>query len=173
MNHSSRGRNTAPQELHTIWDFTDEFLVVCPRCSCMALVRPSAAAPPPRFTCGNCGSSRDWTRTSTGVLFSRSARDWPEGQYAIGDSADPYFHYPLWLQAPCGRHTLWAFNRRHLQFIHDYVAAKDRRRPPQQTKDPFNTLLASRLPRWMKLAKNRETVLRVIHILEAKLQGNG
>lgn len=168
---NTKQKRIAPQELYTIWNFADEFLVVCPRCSLKATVRPSASEVPARLTCANCGSVREWTSEEKGVLFSKHSSNWPDGQYAIGDSVDPYFHLPLWLQTSCGQQTLWAFNMRHLQFIRDYVAAEDRRSPPRERNDPLNSLLASRLPKWMKSARNRDTVLRAIEILEAQNSG--
>ena len=82
-----------------------------------ANVRAAAASRPPRLSCTTCGLSRDWEPGSPGVLFSRPASTWPEGQYALGDAADPYFHLPLWLQIPCAKNVLWAFNAHHLVFI--------------------------------------------------------
>jgi hypothetical protein len=162
-------KQNAPQELRTIHDFTDEFLVVCPRCGHKAVVKPSTEALPPRLTCLNCGSVRQWTSAKNGVLFSQQSGTWPEGQYALGDAADPYFHLPLWLQISCCGHTIWAFNQRHLQYLRDFVAAKDRHTPPRETKDPLNSLLTSRLPKWMQLARNRDAVLHALEVLEAKL----
>lgn len=162
-------KQSAPQELQTIHDFTDEFLVVCPRCGQKAVVKPATEVLPPRFTCLNCGSVRQWTSDKKGVLFSKQSGTWPEGQYALGDAADPYFHLSLWLQTSCCGHTLWAFNLRHLQYLRDFVAAKDRHTPPRETKDPLNSLLTSRLPKWMQLARNRDAVLHGIEVLEAKL----
>lgn len=162
-------KDNTQEELRTIWHFTDEFLVVCPRCQHQAMVKPSTETVPPRLTCTNCGLLQEWASTSKGVLTSGSAQDWPAGQYAIGDSYDPYFHLPLWLQAACDGHVLWAFNQRHLRFIRDYVAATNRSTPPRHATDPLNGLLESRLPRWIKLAKNREAVLRSIEIIEEKL----
>lgn len=160
---------SAPQELRTIHDFTDVFLVVCPRCSRKADVTSSTEERPPRFSCLHCGLVRQWTSDKKGVLFSQQSGDWPEGQYALGDAADPYFHLPLWLQTPCCGHTLWAFNTQHLQYLRDFVAAKDRHTPPREAKDPLNSLLTSRLPKWMQLARNRQAVLRAIKMLELKL----
>src|SRR5215510_14340444 len=150
-------RRIAVRRPVTLDDFLDEFLVSCPRCDGRAIVMPSRADRPPRLACVDCGHSRPWRRRSTGVLYARPASTWPEGQYALGDGADPYFHLPLWLQAPSGQHVLWAFNPRHLALIRDYVSATDRRTLRTAATDPRNTLLGSRLPRWLKLAKNRKS----------------
>ena len=156
---------TAP----TIWSFVDEFLVVCPCCGGKAVVKASTDEIPPRLTCLPCGLARDWESASPGVLTSHSSGTWPAGQYALGDAADAYFHLPLWLQVPCGGNTLWAYNARHVAFLREYVASTQRRRSPRADSGPLNTRLASRLPRGIKLAKNRDTVLRAISKLEEKL----
>lgn len=161
-------RRLPPPGPVTIWDFVDEFLVVCPRCSGCAVVRAGTSSRPARCTCSSCGHSQVSKVASRDVLFSRSASGWPEGQFAIGDAADAYFHLPLWLQVPCLGHTLWAYNERHVAFLRDYVAATDRRSPHRSASDPLNTLLASRLPKWMQLAKHRPAVLRELSKLEDK-----
>jgi hypothetical protein len=78
---------------------------------------------------------------------------------------------PLWLQAPCCGHVLWAYNARHLQFIRDYVRSglRERRRSPKTGWS--NRRLASRLPQWMVLARNREATLKAIIKLDVKLRG--
>ncbi len=103
------------------------------------------------------------------MLTSADASRWPDGQYALGAAADAYFHEPLWLATPCLGHTLWAYNARHLAFLRAYVEAIDRRAPARADTDPRNATLASRLPRWLELAKNRAAVLAAVATLEAKL----
>ncbi|MFC4311273.1 hypothetical protein ACFPN2_19400 [Steroidobacter flavus] len=153
----------------TLWSFADEFWVVCPRCSARALVRPYSEKRPARLVCVKCGTSRSWVLSARGVLTSGRASQWPRGTYAVGDAADPYFHLPLWLRVPCGSEVLWAFNERHLNFIDEYVRAENRRRAPTLPGGPRNALLESRLPRWMKLARNREAVIAAIAKLRASL----
>lgn len=76
---------------------------------------------------------------------------------------DPVFGLDLWLQAPFRGENLWAFNAEHLRFLRDYVRAEHRERVPNR-----NATLASRLPRWMKSAKNRDGLLAVIAYLEGR-----
>lgn len=85
-----------------------------------------------------------------------------------GEAYDPHFGYPLWLQAPCSGHTLWAYNAEHLAFLKQYVEATVRERAPNA-----NATLASRLPKWMKAAKRRPAVLRAVASLEARLRSIG
>ncbi|MCC2668904.1 MAG: hypothetical protein K0Q72_1375 [Armatimonadetes bacterium] len=138
-------------ERQTIYDFTDEFLVVCPNCRACAKVIPRDPGEPALFTprrlvCSACAHIRDWASDAV-----RSA-----------DGVDWYFHLPLWLSTPCCGEVLWAHNWRHLQLVEDYVGAllREHIRPPGYGWS--NRSLANRLPRWMKVAKNRAEVLEAI-----------
>jgi hypothetical protein len=137
-------------------DFADEFLVVCPDCDACARVTPrlpeqSRAEHALRLVCGASGRIREWKPGDT-----VSAR-----------GPDQHFHLRLWLTIPCCGEVLWAHNWRHLQFIEEYVGAVLR----ESTRDPkygwSNKSLANRLPRWMKLARNREEILKAIAKLRA------
>ena len=136
--------------------FSDEFLVVCPRCSKRAEVRidltrqdtSSGWRAPRKVVCPHCAYHKVWEGNSI----------------SYGDSYDWYFHLPLWLQIPCCGKILWAYNKNHLAFLEDYVGAVLRERHPNKNKT-----LASRLPTWMKEAKNRDEVLKCIRKLHEKV----
>jgi hypothetical protein len=143
----------------TIYDFAGEFLVVCPKCDRMGKVFPVEITSkklnerlfaPRRMVCTNC--------------VYRS--EWRAGELHIGASYDWYFRLPLWLQVECAGETLWAYNEKHLAFIGNYAAAKLRERTPNTNKS-----LASRLPSWIKRAKNRDRVLKAVERLREKLNG--
>lgn len=140
----------------TLQSFADECLVVCPRCSHKARVQAPTASRPARLTCIDCGTSKFLATASM----------------ALGDGADPYFRLPLWLQMPCSAGMVWAFNERHLEYLLEYVGAQNRHRPNRAPTDPRNALLDSRLPRWMKLARNRAEVVAAIQKLRAQ-HGSG
>jgi ribosomal protein L37E len=140
----------------TIHDFGNEFLVRCPRCGQLAHVirqtpLQSTTSPssfdslfdPRRLACTNCG-------------YSQVRR---ENDLSIGAPIDWYFRLPLWLQTPCRGRILWAYNAAHLRFLEDYIGADLRERLPNPHT---NKSLASRLPSWMKSAKNRDEVLKGI-----------
>lgn len=135
--------------------FSDEFLVVCPRCSKCAkvaidLTRQDASLgwrSPRKVVCPNCAYHKVWEGNSI----------------SSGDSHDWYFGLPLWLQIPCCGKVLWAHNKYHLKFLEDYVGSVLRERHPNKNKT-----LASRLPTWIKEAKNREEVLKCIRKLKEK-----
>jgi hypothetical protein len=95
------------------------------------------------LTCAVCGAK------------NKAPVSWTEVRF--GQPYDPYFGLRLWLQAPCRGETLWAYNPQHLEFIEQSVGTRVRQRVPYRNKS-----LASRLPRWVKSARNREAVLEAI-----------
>lgn len=135
-------------------DFANRFQVACPDCGACALVEsiPNESHPIMRigkFCCPKCGASRT-TKECKGS--KRGPVDW-------------HFGYPLWLQAECAGHTLWAYNLEHLGFLEAYIAAEQRegiRAELAQELGVRNKTLASSLPEWMILARNREKLLKAI-----------
>jgi hypothetical protein len=99
------------------------------------------------LSCPTCGHPSDVAVSWSGIRFSVPY--------------DPFFGLPLQLQRPFARNILWAYNPQHLAFLRDYIAAPLRERVPNN-----NASLASRLPRWLKQASNREALLRAILKLE-------
>lgn len=101
------------------------------------------------LTCVHCGHSR-----------RREVRCWIEGI-----PVDPFFGLPLWLQAPCCGRTLWAYNGEHLGTLAGYVSAGLR----EEAQPRAGYTMVEILPRWMKLAKHRREVLRVVDRLRRTL----
>lgn len=137
---------------------TDPTLVVCPECGKKAFVLPASGGPETsvKVVCHACG----YMDRSSGQLRCFA---W----YAENPS-DGYFGLDLWLQTRCAGHSLWAFNRRHLDFLESYVSASLRERR-QNEWGWRNASLASRLPRWMTSASNRQTVLAGIRALRQRM----
>ena len=152
----------------TLEDFGGEVWVACPRCSRRALVRvrEPGAAPPVQLACTHCGHSPGWAPSRPGVAHAADPAALP-GLVAFGGPVDPYFHLPLWLQAPCCGERLWAFNPAHLRWLEEYVGAALRERAPGE-HGWANRGMASRLPRWMKSAANRDELLRCIRCLKER-----
>ncbi len=71
--------------------------------------------------------------------------------------------HQLYLVADCCGQTLWARNMAHLDFLENYVSANLRQRTAN-----VNRSVASRLPQWIKAAKNREEILKCIKRLREK-----
>jgi hypothetical protein len=154
---SNRGRFVDSGE--RIYDLGDEMLVVCPKCLGMAKVVPKGELPekvskrlfaPRRLICTSCMHRDEWA--------GRSAK--------VGGAEDWYFGLPLWLMEPCCGEMLWAYSREHLEILEAYVTAKLRER----TNDGRSSFL-SKLPKWIKSAKNRNDILKAIGRLKEKLNG--
>lgn len=151
-----------------IHDFCDEFLVVCPRCGSRGMVvldesefgklsgKTSDQARnrlfgPRKFVCTKCVHREKWSGSR---IVSGGNRDW-------------YFGFELWLETECCGDLLWAYNLEHLEMLEEYVSAKLRER----TKKGRNSFF-SKLPQWIKSAKNRDEVLKAIRRLREKNDGS-
>lgn len=140
-----------------IYHFTDEILVVCPRCGGQACVlevkefvrkKLRFQIAPHKLVCPNCGHNDYWKKHTI----------------VTGGTVDCYFRQPLWLQTECCQNILWAYNERHLLFLESYIGARLRQREPH-----VNRSVASRLPHWMINGKNRQEVLKGIGRLKVRL----
>jgi hypothetical protein len=137
--------------------FIDEYLVICPQCGACACVVPidaqqSSLFAPRRVTCRTCGYTKDWREQAIG----------------FGDEHDSYFGLPLWLQISVGDKILWAYNLRHLHLIEAFVRASLRERHADDNTGWRNKSVVSRLPAWIKAAKNRKEILKAIERLKRK-----
>jgi hypothetical protein len=135
--------------------FSDPILVRCSRCGHPGSLLLKAGdreshrwQSKRRFACEKCAYAFEWAPRT----IVHSVRDWND-------------RLPLLLQIPCCGEVLWAFNEEHLTFLNNYASALLRERIGIS-----NASLASRLPQWMKSAKNRRAVLRGIGRLQKLLQ---
>jgi hypothetical protein len=139
----------------------DPVHVVCPACQGRAEVVPWLdGAPQPLL---------DFVASTAGVPRLRPrqelARRGQERALYWGCPVDPYFRQPLWLRADCcGGQALWAFNERHLYILESYVSARLRERG-----EYVGMTMLARLPAWLKSAKHRTEILRIIGRLRASL----
>lgn len=136
---------------------TDPELIVRPKCSSKAVVIPLADENV-RASCFECAHSVD--KSSNGRSF----------YWYDGNPTDGYFGFNLWLKTECNGHSLWAFNIKHLEFLESYITAELRERNKDEESGWSNSSVASRLPRWLKSAKNRDDLLKAIAVLKAKTQ---
>ena len=137
----------------------DPTLIRCPKCSKLAKVFPSENDAV-RAVCGHCNFQQS-------VSNSRRAFAWYDE-----NPTDGYFGYDLFLQTACVGKSLWAFNLRHLRLLEEYVGAQLRERTSDPDYGWRNSSLTSRLPKWLKSAKNRDAVLKGIHKLNNKVKNN-
>jgi hypothetical protein len=82
--------------------------------------------------------------------------------------SDPTMGLPLRLRGEARQGTLTALNEAHLAYIEDYVR-DPLRREAVEPGGIRNQSIASRLPRWVKAAKNRDEVLKLIARMRARL----
>ncbi|WP_303637153.1 hypothetical protein [Stenotrophomonas tuberculopleuritidis] len=114
--------------------------------------RPAASLPVPEALparCAQCG------RSSEVKVSAAPLRD--------AEPADPHFGLPLYLVEPTRAGLLWAYNAEHLQALHDYAMATLRE------SSGHHRSMFSRLPQWMKLARNRVLLQRSLERLQRRL----
>ncbi|MCB1503435.1 MAG: hypothetical protein KDJ47_00510 [Hyphomicrobiaceae bacterium] len=151
----------------SLLDFIDCIDVACPRCGHHALVRMErrqgtgiVTSPPARLSCHHCGLIRTQRRDKTSM--------W---RYSLrADGRDPYFGIQLWLQEPTRHGLVFAYNEAHLQVLETFVGAELRERNASRAIRWNNRSMASRLPRWMKRAQNRDEMLATLARLRARLK---
>lgn len=86
-----------------------------------------------------------------------------------GKMTDTVFGLPLWLQDDFKGEVFWAFNYDHLEALRVYIGAKLRERgiSPRNTYSK-NSSMVSRLPDFIKKAKNRAGLLKLMDELIEK-----
>jgi hypothetical protein len=134
--------------------YSDPILIACPKCQSPGVFRLRRGDAEQRrwkarrfFGCETRGHSFDW---KPGAVI-HSINNWDK-------------ILPLVLQTPCCGKNLCALNKAHLEFIEIYAGALIRER-----SGAANASLASRLPQWIKSAKNREVVLKAVAKLKQLL----
>lgn len=83
----------------------------------------------------------------------------------VKNAQEPYFGLELWfLTSFCGK-VVWAINREHLAYLIGYLSA-DLREKPSETLSV--TSQADHLPIFMKTAKNREAIVKLLNEMQKK-----
>lgn len=161
------------------WNLTLNFYLtevycVCPRCSACAIARaprppyevswrPAAA----RVTCTRCSFVASNDSPAPVFLFGATPRN-RVSRHSTSPSrhiADPYFGLPLFLVTTCRSHTLFAINPVHIRDIRAYLSLAHRPHPANIT-----WAMVNRLPRWLKLSRNRPHVFRALRRLELRAE---
>ncbi len=78
---------------------------------------------------------------------------------------EPHFGLPLLLVDSNRLGAIWVYNRAHLNELQGYVSAKLRVRDG----GPAHRSMFSRMPKWIKLAKHRDTILKSLKKIESQL----
>ncbi|MDR2771229.1 MAG: hypothetical protein LBB57_04260 [Clostridiales Family XIII bacterium] len=77
----------------------------------------------------------------------------------ITDGMEPFFGYPLYFRGSFDNKLIWAINREHLTYLIDYLEADLREKPAAYRRGKTQ---ADHLPTFMKLAKNRESIVKAL-----------
>lgn len=131
-----------------------DFLVECPNCRQGARVHTRSTSPNESFrrlTCTSCGLAKRYHTNSSCKATSE---------------VEGCFETRFWLNINCAGHTLWAVNQNHLEFLESFIGETDRHEP----RFHANRSVASRLPEWMVVGKNRDEVMRGLSKLRSKLE---
>lgn len=155
-------------------DFVALMYVQCPRCQRCAQVRRMPDDKKELLADTSDSDVRrsyqsSWSPRKLSCLHCSYTALWQGKIQHRGGPYDWYFGLPLWLQTPCCGEVLWAFNEEHIRFLEQYVTA--RQRVKFYVKSQMrNRTLASRLPAWMKSAKNRSEIIKELGRLRERLQ---
>lgn len=80
-----------------------------------------------------------------------------------GHPSDSYFGLPLWLTHNFRGNNFWAYNYKHLNYLKEYIAADLR-----EKNGRLGFTMVEKLPDWIKSAKNRDKLTKLISELELK-----
>lgn len=104
-----------------------------------------------RVACPHCGHmmSGKVHKTTQGITCYRE----------VQNGREPFFDFELWFLAYLGRKAVWALNREHLAYLIDYLSADLRQKPAGYFSQHAQ---ADHLPTFMKTAKNRARIVRLL-----------
>ena len=106
--------------------------------------------------CPYCGTIMSGHVHKTAEAYSYTAE--------IMEGREPYFGFELWLLTSFQGKWVWAINRQHLAYLIEYLSAGLREKP----KDGPKKTQADHLPTFMKSAKNRWKIVRLLVKLQEK-----
>ncbi|MDC7685000.1 hypothetical protein PQU92_17075 [Asticcacaulis sp. BYS171W] len=135
-------------------EFLDLILVVCPACGGRAQMTKIEGVTARRLVCSACGHNRDVEPRDARVTTYP-----PTNNLCNGLS--------LWYDIESRHGRFYAYNDAHLDHIATYIASNLRQMAPSPT-GVRNASITSRLPLWVKQAKNRTEVLKLIDKLRSK-----
>ncbi|MFH6994087.1 hypothetical protein [Flavobacterium sp. FlaQc-48] len=101
--------------------------------------------------CPNCNFQEDWKPKVKKVLQNLEVKD--------GLVKEQYYNFPLWFQKEFNGNIFWAYNYDHIHYLERYIQAGLRER---NSKVNYNSSLVSCLPQFIKEAKNREKLLKIL-----------
>ena len=110
--------------------------------------------------CKNCG--RYYRTTMSGEVHKTAEAFSYIGE--IKDGREPCFDLELWFLTSFQGKPVWALNREHLAYLIGYLSADLREKPMGRAK----MTQADHLPTFMKTAKNRERIVKLLRQMQEK-----
>ena len=101
--------------------------------------------------CPHCNFQEEWKpKVKKYILYSK-----------IDDGLvrEQTYNFPLWFQEEVNKEIFWAYNQNHIDYLERYIQAGLRER---NSKINYNSSLVSRLPQFVKAAKNRDKLLKIL-----------
>nr|WP_294780215.1 hypothetical protein [uncultured Flavobacterium sp.] len=80
-------------------------------------------------------------------------------EFGDGLKRERYYNLPLWFQKEVDGNLFWAYNRDHIDYLERYISAGLRER---NSKMNLSSSLVAHLPQFVKAAKNREKLLKIL-----------
>ncbi len=128
------------------------------------------------FHCGFCGTKIEHQTKPSRKVFEKTMFECPKCRvkksyplkwfryYEYREGFEPYFGLELWLKLPFKDKILWAYSRKHIKYLKDFIGASLRE---DDNRSKYS--IVTNLPRWIKSAKNRKLVLKKLQTLEKML----
>lgn len=104
-----------------------------------------------KLKCPVCNQIKEFTPKITEVAFGFNTDS--------NVARECWFKAEIWYQKEFGKAIFWAFNTGHINYLENYIKADLRER---NNNGSYNKTLVSRLPKFVKEAKNREKLLKII-----------
>jgi len=101
--------------------------------------------------CPHCDFQEEWK--------AKTYRVKEESKVDNGLVKEMWYDLPLWFQKEVGGNLFWAYNLDHIDYLERYIKADLRER---NNEGSGNGTMISRLPQFVKAAKNREKLLKIL-----------
>jgi len=101
--------------------------------------------------CPHCNFQEEWKPKIREFLKNSKVDD--------GMVKDTYYNLPLWFQTEVNGNIFWAYNPDHINYLEKYISADLRER---NSNANYTSSLVARLPQFVKAAKNREKLLKIL-----------
>lgn len=101
--------------------------------------------------CPHCRFQEEWEPKIKYILKNQIIND--------GLRRDQWYNLPIWFQKGVNGNLFWAYNLDHIDYLERYIKADLRER---NNDGSGNGTMVSRLPQFVKAAKNREKLLKIL-----------